>query len=233
MKKISVLLLFLTLVPIAANALTTDEILALVAMPLAVAAVSEVSGVPQAELASLVATLNNANVAPAQVIEVVRYVPVALVVENQQPDFVQFVQQQTTQGVTGPALVTVIEQRLRTIDPEINFVRTQPTIVVDETFVPVRVRERVAKVKAHPHGGPPGQVKKELGLQTGAEVVHGTRPGVVAVPRPMVSSVDDDKGKGKGKGKEKVSGEVRSGRSDDSGKGKGHGKGQGKGKGKD
>ena len=222
-KKISVLLLFLTLAPVAANALTTDEILALVAMPLAVAAVSEVSGVPQAELASLVATLNNASVAPAQVIEVVRYVPVALVVEDQQPDFVQFVQQQTTQGVTGPALVTVIEQRLRTIDPEITVVApAQRVVVVDETFIPVRVRERVARVKAHPHGGPPGQLKKQRGLQTGAEVVHGTRR--VDVPRPMVSSVDDDKGKGKDKDKWK--GHKGGGDGKDKGKG-------GKGKGKD
>jgi hypothetical protein len=37
--------------------------------------------------------------------------------------------------------------------------------------------ERVAEAKSHPHGGPPGQLKKQMGLQTGAEVVHGSRPG--------------------------------------------------------
>ena len=39
------------------------------------------------------------------------------------------------------------------------------------------VTTRIAETRAHPHGGPPGQLKKELGLQTGAEVVHGTHPG--------------------------------------------------------
>jgi hypothetical protein len=35
----------------------------------------------------------------------------------------------------------------------------------------------VREASSHPHGGPPGQLKKELGLQTGAEVVHGSKPG--------------------------------------------------------
>jgi len=46
-------------------------------------------------------------------------------------------------------------------------------VIVDgDEFLPPVVVTRVAR--SHPHGGPPGQLKKELGLQTGAEVVHGT-----------------------------------------------------------
>src|SRR6185503_7585511 len=79
---------------------TTDP-LALIALPLAVAAVSEVTGVPSNQLADLVATLNSANVPVVQEIQVIRYVPVALVADTG-PQFVEFVQTQVTQGVTGP-----------------------------------------------------------------------------------------------------------------------------------
>jgi len=68
-----------------------------IAMPLAVDAVSNVTGVPQSQLADLVTTLNQANVQPTQFVEVIRYVPVAL----EQPGFVQYVQTQSSQGVTG------------------------------------------------------------------------------------------------------------------------------------
>ncbi len=197
MKKVIIALLIVAVVPLQANALSTDDLLALVAMPLAVAAVSDVSGVPESELRDLVATLNNANVPPVQFVEVIRFVPVALVVEDNKPDFVQFVRAQSDAGVRGPALVTVIEQRLRTIEPTI--VVSQPaarTIVVDDTFIPPLVLTRVEKVRAHPHGGPPGQLKKQLGLQTGAEVVHGEKPG----KQKPAKGHRDGKGKGKGKG---------------------------------
>jgi hypothetical protein len=186
--------------------------LSLIALPLAVAAVADIAGMPQNELANLVAALNQANVPPPQVIEVLRFVPVALVIDNGQP-FVQFVQQQTTQGVTGPALVTVIERRLQTFFPA----QTQITIatpaaqpvVIDQNFIPPVVVTRVAEVRAHPHGGPPGQLKKQLGLQTGAEVVHGQKPGRnhgkrEAAPSPMISASPPaakpaERGHGKGK----------------------------------
>ena len=181
----------LLLVPMQAYALSTSDLLSLIAMPLAVAAVSDVTGVPTDELSNFVATLNNANVPPPQVIEVLRYVPVALVSDStqQQPVFVDYVQSQVQQGVTGPALVPVIVERLRTYDIQPQIVTiTEPapaqappvqTIVVDRTFVPQPVITRVTEIRSHPHGGPPGQLKKIEGVQTGAQVVHGTQPGYV------------------------------------------------------
>lgn len=171
---------------------STDP-LAMIALPLAVAAVSNLTGVSQNELANFVATLNNANVPPTQIVEVLRYVPVALTTDNA-PQFVQFVQQQTTQGVTGPALVPVVVQQLQTFYPaQTQIVVSQPvritrlrpapqTIVVDQNFVPQAV---VTRMSEHPHGGPPGQLKKQLGLQTGAEVVHGEKRGRTIVVAPQ------------------------------------------------
>jgi len=167
--------------------------LSLIAMPLAVAAVSDISGVPQDQLANFVATLNNANVPPTQVVEVLRYVPVALVYDTTQPQpvFVEYVQTQVQQGITGPALVPVIVERLRTYDiqPQIVTVTApaQPvtpprTIIVDHTYIPSVVVTRVEEIrKGHPHGGPPGQLKKIEGVQTGAQIVHKPAPAVVVV----------------------------------------------------
>ncbi len=246
--------------PVIVTRLTTvasNDPLSFIAMPLAVAAVADITGVSRNELANLVATLNQANVPPVQVVEVLRYVPVALVVDNGQP-FVQFVQQQLTQGVSGPALVPVVVQELRTYYPP----QTQITVVapvaqpviVDQSFVPPLVVTRVQEVRAHPHGGPPGQLKKQLGLQTGAEVVHGSKPGrqspmssssppaakpkrhgkghaestpVVVPPAaaPATAPVAVPPEKGKGKGKGKGN---EAGGAPGKQKGKGGGKGHGK-----
>lgn len=190
-KSVFALLLVLAFAPRPAAALETDDLLSLVAMPLAVAAVSEVTDVPAAELIDIVSLLNDAAVPPPQFIEVVRYVPVALVVENDEPNFVEFVRTRTQSGIRGDTLVTIIEDRYRTVYglPEVQLV-SPPQVVVrddfDRDFVPVVVHTRIAEVKRHPHGGPPGQVKKQLGLQTGAEVVQRSRPATTRVVR------DDD-----------------------------------------
>lgn len=161
----------------AANIVTTSDPLALIALPLAVAAVSDVAGIPQNQLADLVTTLNSANVPVVQEIQVVRYAPVALTVDNGQP-FVDYVQTQVNQGITGPALVPVVTQRIQTYVPERRIV-----------FNNVPDTEPVV-IRANPHGGPPGLIKKQLGLQTGAEVVHGVKPGrqFTPIPPPMMSS---------------------------------------------
>src|SRR5215212_4112099 len=115
MKKLTVLLLLVVVAaPRPAQALQANELLALVAMPLAVAAVSEVSGVPQEQLADLVATLNNANVAPSDFVRMLRFLPPALAAAplESQPSFATFVQQHVDRGITGTQLVTVIEQQL-------------------------------------------------------------------------------------------------------------------------
>src|SRR5438270_455278 len=137
--------LLFALVPVPAQALSTNDLLSLIAMPLAVDAVANTRGVDLVQLASLVANLNQANVPPADFVQVVRDAPTT------QPEFVPFVQTQVSQGVTGPALVAAIDQQ-RTVQS--------------------------GRVEQHPHGGPPGQLKKIYGYQTGAEVVHGgVKPG--------------------------------------------------------
>src|SRR5688572_31791590 len=120
--KHAALALLVVLVPLQAAALDTTELLGLVAMPLAVAAISDVTGVPVGDLSHLVATLNRAQVPPTQVVQVVRYAPAALVVQDVQPTFVEYVDQQVYDGVVGPRLVTVIEERYRTYDLAPRFV---------------------------------------------------------------------------------------------------------------
>jgi hypothetical protein len=169
--------------------------LSLIGLPLAVAAVSNITGISQDDLASLVATLNNANVPATQEIDIIRYAPVALVSDNGQP-FVQFVQQQT---VTGPALVPIVVQQLQTYyPPQTQIVvssapapapRPQRVIVERDFNPPPMVISRVEEVRLHPHGGPPGQLKKQLGLQTGAEVVHGEKRGHQFTPTPAPAPV--------------------------------------------
>lgn len=149
------------------------DALALVAMPLAVAAVSSLTDVPQNDLVQFITALNQAFVPAPQFVEVVRYSPVVLVDQTQRPEFIQFVESEVDRGVTGRPLSYAIANRYRTVgvDDEINVVRPR-TIIDREVVLPPVVVTRVAN--NHPHGGPPGQLKKELGLRTGAEVVHHT-----------------------------------------------------------
>ena len=183
----------------------TSDPLAIVTLPLAVAAVSNIAGVSQDQLANIVATLNQADVPVTQEIDVIRYVPVALVADNG-PPFVQFVQQQVADGVTGPALVPVIYQQLQTYYPAPVTVAAAParTVVVDENFVPRTVVTRITELRANPHGGPPGQIKKQLGLQTGAEVVHGKKPGRQFTPVPVATVPVVQKEHGRGHRREEV-----------------------------
>jgi len=226
-----------------------NSLLSLVAMPVAVAAVADLAGIPQQQLFDIVAQLNQANVPPPQFVEVVRYVPVAFVNTDTSPQFVEYVTTQVSNGVTGPALATVVADRLRTYGArEINVIAPQPQPV----FVPQPAPVQVVQTQ-HPHGGPPGQLKKVYGYQTGAQVVHGTRPGrtvvatrekghgrghqktVVMVPPPMISStpqpvpVQVKPGKGHGGGGNPHGGPP--GQNKGQGHGNGNGKGHGKGKG--
>lgn len=254
-KAIMVLALVAALLPAQARALQNEEVLALVAMPLAVAAVSEMPEVPRAQLVEVVSLLNDARVPPVQFVEVVRYVPVALVAEDG-PVFVRELRVQREQGVTGLSFVDLIRDRLRRYDlPDLDFndVETR-RIVYDvrapETFLPQIVRTRVIESRNHPHGGPPGQLKKELGLQTGAEVVHGDRPGSrgrvtrsndVVVRRTPAIKEKNDKGRkvvddsarvkvdrGRSGSDHPSTGKSKGGgKSSDAGGGKGKGKGHG------
>lgn len=142
-----------------------------VAMPLAVAAVAELTNVPMPDLISLVSALNGASVAPVQFVEIVRYSPVVLLDDVRRPAFINYV---TTdiRDLRRDAYALALAQQLRTYGADdLDIVRVaEPVYVTDRSYFPAVVRD-------HPHGGPPGQIKKDLGLQTGAEVVHGTRPG--------------------------------------------------------
>jgi hypothetical protein len=246
-KLILVLVLFAAFLPRPASALATDELLALVAMPLAVAAVSEVADVPANELIDFVSLLNQANVPPTRFVEVVRYVPVALTVETDQPPFLEFVRTRTQTGVSGETLATIIEDRYHTVYslPEADFsVHSSQTLFNDgRDFVPPMVRTRVARVaevKRHPHGGPPGQLKKQLGVQTGAEVVHRDRDRVriVEVDRGDIVRVEPREIERVERAEKVEKAEKREehghGGGNGHGNGKGHeggGKGKGKGKG--
>ena len=205
-----VLVLAVAAFPLRASALDTKDLLALVAMPLAVAAVSEVTDVPMNDLVDVITLMNQAEVPPTQFIEVVRYAPAV-------PNLDDVLRARIDAGVTGPALFPAIEAEfvasgLRDVDIDAPRVVT----VVDETFVPTIVRTRVAK--AHPHGGPPGQLKKDAGVQTGAEIVHVAR---TKKPREVEVEVHHKPAKAAKHGHE------GGGEKHGHGNGKGHGKGQG------
>jgi len=69
--------------------------------------------------------------------------------------------------------------------------------VVERDYTPPPVVvSRVQEIRGNPHGGPPGQLKKELGLKTGAEVVHGQAPVAVAPAAPVVMVPREGHGKG-------------------------------------
>ncbi|HVT03069.1 MAG TPA: hypothetical protein VHL58_06785 [Thermoanaerobaculia bacterium] len=179
-----------------APALDTKDLLALIAMPLAVAEVSNLTGVPAGRLNNALAVLSGANLQPVQFVQVVEYTPVALVYdERNQTDFVYFMTTETSRGVRGDRLFDAVTHyfndtysipRTTWSAPrftEVYFTRpVLPQMVirrVEEIRLAPRITTHVVTREApgHPHGGPPGQVKKELGLQTGAEVVHGYKPG--------------------------------------------------------
>jgi hypothetical protein len=204
---------------------TAFDPLALIAMPLAVAAVANLTDVPANDLISFISALNQAAVPAPQFVEVVRYSPVVFLDDTYEPQFIQFVTTEVDRGIRGDRLALAIADRYRTMglrDLDIDVVNPPRTVFVDraELFPPV-VRTRVAQVRAHPHGGPPGQLKKDRGLQTGAEVVHGTRPGkrVIVVddgrkakktrvvqqePRRQAAPRARGRSEGSGKGKKKV-----------------------------
>ena len=173
---------------------------ALIAMPLAVAAVANLTDVPQNDLMQLVASLNRAMVPAPQFVEVVRYSPVVFVDRSYTPQFMQFVTTQVDRGIIGRPLAYAIANRIQTYQPvDIDVVRPPLRIVERDEILPRVVQTRAydrtraydARIaSAHPHGGPPGQLKKQLGLQTGAEVVHGAMPNRVARPRVAERHVD-------------------------------------------
>lgn len=130
-----------------AQGLENEDVLALVAMPLAVEAVSDVANVPMHALMDVVTVMNDAAVSPAQFIEVVRYAPAALAAEKPGgPRLPEFVRLQFASGLRGTALVSSIEEHLQGygvngVDLDVTAPRT---IDVDERFLPRVVQTRLA-----------------------------------------------------------------------------------------
>ena len=93
-----------------AGALEIDELVAVTAMPLAVADVVALPDVPRDDVITVVTTLNQAAVPAPQFVEIVRYVPVALV-EPAEPRFVTYVTQEYQRGIVGEPLALAIADR--------------------------------------------------------------------------------------------------------------------------
>lgn len=231
MKKVVFAALLLLALPRPAEALQADELLALVAMPLAVAAVAELDGVPQPPLFEVISALNDAAFPPTEFIETVRYIPVALVAEARPAeDFVRFVTLRRDEGLRGEPLVVAVQRELVTYGvPQTEFA-LPPLRFVTSDYLPPLVVTRVRDWRDHPHGGPPGQLKKITGEQSAARIAHERKDrddGVVLGDRdrddrPRKEKIEKHQGRGQG----------RSGGPKEKGNdgGKGHGKG-GKGKG--
>src|SRR5205085_2821829 len=147
------------IVPLQAKALNAsfdNDLLSYVAMPLAVSAVSDVNGVQTDRLAQLVSYLNQAGVAPTDVVDLFRYVPVALVMRNDRsPDFVDWTHQQIVNGVTGPELVTVMERQLRTYDDYVPVSTRRRTnsayrYAFGNDYVPEAIQQHAERVMLEP-----------------------------------------------------------------------------------
>src|SRR5688572_24206739 len=96
-----------------AGALQTDELIAITAMPLAVADVVALPDVPRDDVITVVTTLNHAAVPAPQFVEIVRYVPVALL-QPAEPRFVTYVTREYERGIVGEPLALSIANRYDT-----------------------------------------------------------------------------------------------------------------------
>jgi hypothetical protein len=132
MKRLLVLLIVLAFVPTHAQALDTSGLRSLTAMPLAVDACARTGRVAPDQLGRFASRLNDAYLPPPLFIETVRYAPVVV----QQPDFFPFVDSEISQGVVGDALVTVIEQRVRSYGYDVRRGNATPAWVLSDNYVP-------------------------------------------------------------------------------------------------
>ncbi|HEV7626948.1 MAG TPA: hypothetical protein VGO89_10640 [Streptomyces sp.] len=163
MRKIALMGLLLALLPRTAQALNPDEtndLLSYVAMPLAVSAVCDVRGVQTDRVGELVGYMNRASVAPADFVDVFRYVPVALILRTDgRPDFVEWVRGRVDTGVVGVALVSEMETRLRTWDDSVpvsrprahrRYSREDYAYAYEPDYVPVVIRRHCERLILEP-----------------------------------------------------------------------------------
>jgi hypothetical protein len=159
MKKITVLSLFLFAMASYAAA-DVNDVLSYVAMPLAVSSVCDVRGVQTDRVGELVTYMDQANVAPADFVDVFRYVPVALVMRTDgRPDFVQWVGNQVNSGMVGTALVSAMETQLRTYDDYVPVAASRPrrsyrtedyAYAYEPDYVPVTIRRHCDRLMMEP-----------------------------------------------------------------------------------
>lgn len=159
MKKITLLWLLSVAVASVAAA-DINDVLSYVAMPLAVSSVCDVRGVQTDRVGELVTYMDQANVAPADFVDVFRYVPVALVMRTDgRPDFVQWVGSQVNSGVVGSALVSAMETRLRTYDDYVPVATARPrqsyraqdyAYAYEPDYVPVAIRQHCDRLMMEP-----------------------------------------------------------------------------------
>lgn len=159
MKKTTLLsLLFVAAASYAAA--DVNDVLSYVAMPLAVSSVCDVRGVQTDRVGELVTYMDQANVAPADFVDVFRYVPVALVMRTDgRPDFVQWVGNQVNSGVVGTALVSAMETQLRTYDDYVPVATSRPrrsyrtedyAYAYEPDYVPVTIRRHCDRLMMEP-----------------------------------------------------------------------------------
>lgn len=129
MKQLLLIAFLCAISPREAEALNTDDVLSLVAMPLAVSQVCDVRGVQTSRVAELVSYMNQADVPPADFVETLRYVPIALVFrgDDRQPDFVEWVHGEIGRGVRGEGLAWAMDRQLRTYDEVVPVVERRET----------------------------------------------------------------------------------------------------------
>src|SRR5260370_7947302 len=94
--------------------------------------------------------MDQGDVPPADFIDVLRYVPVALELRtDNRPDFVEWVHGEVDRGVVGEALVTSMESRLRTYDNVVpvssyrsryRYPRESYGYAYEPDYIPVEVR---------------------------------------------------------------------------------------------
>ncbi len=191
MKRLAILLVALAF-PAGTAAPVANDVLSIVSMPLATAAVSDLPGIPRDELENLADALNHADIAPAHFVTIMRYAPIALTTHTpSEPSFVEFVQAQSAQGVVGAALTANIERQLPSfgIAPRLISAPVPPpeTVAEGRDFFPPEVQAHIARLTTTSAGETPD------GAIGGNPYV--TEPGFgrpTSVLRPMMSSVPSE-----------------------------------------
>lgn len=183
LKKLALASILIAIIPRQAAAMTREEVIALVTMPLAVSAAVDITGIPVPRLINVVTMMNEAEVPPPQFIEIVRYMPVTLVTDDDGDRFVQYVRVRHNQGLRGQAFVRAIDDDLPSYGVpavDLNVYEPLPEVIYtdnEEEFFPVIVRTRVVDGWHHRH-------YYDRPFITFRPVPEFRAPIFVAVPRP-------------------------------------------------